>query len=1522
MSVSDLASERGKKAPYTGLMKEERILPRTNASADAQQQRLNLTDRRHLRTPIAPIFTASTSLPPTTFSEKPRRHDFSGSADLYKRDMKFVGLGTFNAVVDAQIQEVHGVAADRFLRTASSRLNDPVEIKTRSANSAAKFDSIALDPSLAAESSNGRRTVYFKNEDRQSKLSRCLTVGNELDGDCRRLKNRLAHSSCTLETPYESDMFGFETPGKIISDPQLLRYKPKNGITKERNQQQSTLNIGSKSDFVTSEVYSSVCHRHGILSASELDTFLSDIKSSEASNRANRGGERGNTDKMATECIVRQEISDADAETISIALYLRDELLQIPAADDAKITAYKSHLIADLGAVLRAKPNRFEIRGLFEGVVAEVFFRSSDDDRDKRQPSQLAEELAKCVQSKPAILDGTRILRNANSVKVRGLASRARPLAFLMKKLEAKQSDPGSISSGAVIETPSGQIEHEIGPEFDRKFEGTLGPDEKSSSRSAELASGSLYGLVSDAIQEKLTSADAHEHSDNLHNDGNVTLVEAARSFVGDKTRGQLELSPGMKIVLLSSDGSGWCFGNIVGPTGARHYPGGWFPAELVRRHDPIAVMSEITLDSSGLSLGSDDSICESEIDIVEEHYTFDDFPSISTSEVLEQETHWERDNAGPDSEKMDRFKSSSKSAANETQPGTDNQLWTVKIEIMEATSLPCAHTIGLLPDTYVCISLLCANQCDEPGIIIDHCVDNEPAVDDTLLNNTSVFRIPPQAQTSIVERSKNPFWGESFNFSRTRPYLSVIYDTSQRKKLVSTDLETVIHGQDICLMVTVHERNLFGPDCWIARSETMICPSMEESLCVDSWMTLRQMDGSRIRTQETTSIARMRVRVNYSSLPYPDGDYLAYPKDVSEIKLPRNMIRPRIREQKSDRFGLITGSESKNSYKGRGGCAVLGPVFGITDQSYAEIKSSCDFQGFERLDKLRLCANPTKRRADAGVQTQLQKCEESSSLVLSSSLNSNSSDELVLPIKSLKRFEQTNDFAADTKSIQQSEQQDMHGCVEIDMISASNLRKSPDNGLNPNPYFCVSLVSNVLLNSINSGYLNHPVQTRGDQHPFSYPHFGGSQNCFEVPHQYRSAVVHHSQVPSWKLRIVLHDFLESTGLDNNLGERKWHDLLVSPVQLAGQPVTMLISVYDLSVQVPNRFLGKIIIPLTYPGIFYDQNFPFLDLNGDLMDSSHGYLHISCRYKTSKRFDVSTPQHCLQFDSADLDLSATTSSTYQSESSLSADSSPRQLQPSARKETLNEIKFSPRLHQAQAKCASSLKSNQFTMSVQPLPNSARSEETETSMLKTARSIETVCGVLEPASSLIHSNSFESERWIPRKPTSCSGETAALRLRSFENAFKPAKPCQERSETWPLESLLSIESQAANSAVPEKSDLKAANTVLFTVNSDSLLALDSFQSSVDQRSASNPFFSSVSSSHVYTSTTNQCSLSSRPGNFDCQIRRSQSSNNSAFGVDDSTNSGKCRFELTTNEPSELQKAFMARKLIPTRDQIDY
>ncbi len=548
-------------------------------------------------------------------------------------------------------------------------------------------------------------------------------------------------------------------------------------------------------------------------------------------------------------------------------------------------------------------------------------------------------------------------------------------------------------------------------------------------------------------------------------------------------------------------------------------------------------------------------------------------------------------------------------------------------------------------------------------------------------------------------------------------------------------------------------------------------------------------------------------------------------------------------------------------------------------------------------------------------VLTRSRISDESSSPLLSISLNSNSSDNLISPVKSLKTLEQTNDFTADTKLMQQSAQRDMHGCVEIDMISASNLRKSPDNGLNPNPYFCVSLVSNDLLNRINSGHLNHPIQTRGDQHPFSCLHFGGNQNCFEVPHQFRSAVVHHSQVPSWKSRTVLHDFLEATNLCKNVGELKRHDLLVSRVQLTGQSVTMLISVYDQSMNFPDRFLGKVLISHMYPGIFYDQNFPFLDLRGDLMDSSHGYLHICCRYKLSERFHVSTPQLCLQYDSAELDLSATTSSTYQSESSFSADSSPRQLQPSSSKETLNEIKFFPRLHQAQARTAGSLNSNHQTMSIHVVPNSARSEETESSMLKTARSIETVCGVLEPASSLIHNNSFESERWIPREPTSCSRETAALRFRSFENSLKSAKPFQERSETCIPENLLSIESShAASLAVPEKRDLKPANPILFTANSDSALASNSSENSYIQRSASDPFFP-------------------RPGNFDCDIRRSQSSyvkpqastncsNYSAFGVDDSANSGKCRFLVPANEPSELQKAFMARKLIPTRDQTDY
>ena len=127
--------------------------------------------------------------------------------------------------------------------------------------------------------------------------------------------------------------------------------------------------------------------------------------------------------------------------------------------------------------------------------------------------------------------------------------------------------------------------------------------------------------------------------------------------------------------------------------------------------------------------------------------------------------------------------------------------------------------------------------------------------------------------------------------------------------------------------------------------------------------------------------------------------------------------------------------------------------------------------------------------------------------------------------------------------------------------------------------------------------------------------------------------------------------------------------------------------------------------------------------------------------------------------------------------------------------------------------------------------------------------------------------------------------------------------------------------------------KASHPYLSTAKTYSLLEPDSSQGSFIPRSASNPFCSSASSTHAHCSTTmtNQHSLPSRPGNSDYQIKQSLSNNikpqgalfasNSAFEVNDSINSVKCRHSSPSNELSELQKAFMARKLIPTRDLTD-
>ena len=497
--------------------------------------------------------------------------------------------------------------------------------------------------------------------------------------------------------------------------------------------------------------------------------------------------------------------------------------------------------------------------------------------------------------------------------------------------------------------------------------------------------------------------------------------------------------------------------------------------------------------------------------------------------------------------------------------------------------------------------------------------------------------------------------------------------------------------------------------------------------------------------------------------------------------------------------------------------------------------------------------------------------------------------------------------------------------CVEIDSISASNLRKNPAIGLNPSPYICISLISNTLLSHVNAGRINHSCSRAEFKNIPSCSQM--SSKYFEIQEQYRSAVVHRSQVPVWRSIFFLDEVIDISHKCDSETERC--EVYTTRRPLVGQAITMLITIYDHISEDKDRFLGKVLIPLEKLGKDYDQKFDFLDLDGSLIDSSQGYLWITCKYKLSTR-------HRMIADSdsgSHFDISATTSSTCSSDSSISVTSSNQEEEQAQ----CSDWKF-PRLLPSSfdvRPCSDECRGDIN------LPASCQDEESECSLLRTNRSMETLCGVFEPLPSLIHGNSFESEHLLSNKTQSYLDVVDVTQPECRQSGFEPAM----------TEAKQRISDQAPRqNAIPDARPVHLANTTTQMVQvargadvfpvaprqlSGDFVSSSNIQPSpsqhikmplnwtIFQRTTSEPYRTQSPATLLVTQKKATVTLQS-PATIqtsDNQFRRSQSAQDwcsPITKIKSNGNNGTNRVAYDLHEPSELEKAFIARKLIPSRD----
>jgi len=191
------------------------------------------------------------------------------------------------------------------------------------------------------------------------------------------------------------------------------------------------------------------------------------------------------------------------------------------------------------------------------------------------------------------------------------------------------------------------------------------------------------------------------------------------------------------------------------------------------------------------------------------------------------------------------------------------------------ARGLPQAESAGIFPDTYACVSLLYADPLSVEQLPIDHATGDDEYDASGIIDNVSdvaglPFKIMPHARTGIHPRSVNPKWHSKFTLERTRPSFIVLDGPNYTKRLFSSQRDVPLQGQNVLVLVTVHEQQRFGAH----KRMGCIVLELKPGPPVSEWFTLHRSDGTPVPSSTGKGYASVHLRIAYpgfisDSMPY-----------------------------------------------------------------------------------------------------------------------------------------------------------------------------------------------------------------------------------------------------------------------------------------------------------------------------------------------------------------------------------------------------------------------------------------------------------------------------------------------------------------------------------------------------------------------------------------------------------------------------------------------------------------------------
>mmetsp|Transcript_23153 Transcript_23153/g.75319 ORF Transcript_23153/g.75319 Transcript_23153/m.75319 type:complete len:789 (+) Transcript_23153:163-2529(+) len=188
-----------------------------------------------------------------------------------------------------------------------------------------------------------------------------------------------------------------------------------------------------------------------------------------------------------------------------------------------------------------------------------------------------------------------------------------------------------------------------------------------------------------------------------------------------------------------------------------------------------------------------------------------------------------------------------------------DQTAYAFDLQVVEGRNFPNSQVFGLIPQTFCAVSLLFADKTEEEELELEHGIECQDSLSMNSFQANGPFKIRPQAITRQV-RGLFPVWNETHVLVEKRPSFVVVRDDESQRTIMSTVNNSPLDGQNVLLLLSVHERAKFGSPPLLGKCVIEVRPGNP----IDDWFPLFKHKHEPVLNTTEDAEAAVRLRIGF----------------------------------------------------------------------------------------------------------------------------------------------------------------------------------------------------------------------------------------------------------------------------------------------------------------------------------------------------------------------------------------------------------------------------------------------------------------------------------------------------------------------------------------------------------------------------------------------------------------------------------------------------------------------------------